>query len=94
MTRLLILVGLIALAVWWVVTRVRGGSRGERGGGSGRQGDGGAALGPASKSGGDAAAAPMVACAHCGVHLPRPDALADGEGRLYCGDEHRLAGPR
>jgi uncharacterized protein len=38
--------------------------------------------------------APMVACAHCGVHLPRPDACFDVEGRSYCGEPHRVAGPR
>ncbi len=44
----------------------------------------------------DSAAAPeaMVACAHCGVHLPQPDALRDAGGRPYCSDAHRLAGPR
>lgn len=36
----------------------------------------------------------MVACAHCGVHLPQPDAVADGAGRPYCSDAHRLSGPR
>jgi uncharacterized protein len=41
-----------------------------------------------------AAAAPMLACAHCGVHLPRDDAVLDAAGRGYCGDAHRLAGPR
>jgi len=35
----------------------------------------------------------MVACAHCGVHLPRSEALADG-ARLFCSAAHRLAGPR
>jgi uncharacterized protein len=35
----------------------------------------------------------MVACAHCGVHLPRDDALTDG-ALAYCGAAHRLAGPR
>jgi uncharacterized protein len=35
----------------------------------------------------------MVACAHCGVHLPRTEALA--QGRLhYCCAEHRSSGPR
>jgi uncharacterized protein len=38
--------------------------------------------------------APMLACAHCGVHLPRDDAVLDVAGRGYCGDAHRLAGPR
>lgn len=37
---------------------------------------------------------PMLTCAHCGVHLPREDAVLDAGGRAYCGDAHRLAGPR
>lgn len=40
------------------------------------------------------APASMLACAHCGVHLPQPDALFDAAGRPYCGEPHRLAGPR
>lgn len=36
----------------------------------------------------------MIACAHCGVHLPQTEAVVDAAGRLYCGDAHRLAGPR
>jgi uncharacterized protein len=32
----------------------------------------------------------MVACAHCGVHLPRGDAVA-GAQDLYCSEAHRLA---
>jgi uncharacterized protein len=36
----------------------------------------------------------MVACAHCGVHLPQAEALTDTSGRLYCGEAHRAAGPR
>jgi uncharacterized protein len=39
-------------------------------------------------------AATMVACAHCGVHLPQPEALFDAAGRPYCSDAHRVAGPR
>jgi uncharacterized protein len=34
----------------------------------------------------------MVACAHCGVHLPRGDAVADG-ALVYCSEAHRIAGP-
>jgi uncharacterized protein len=54
-------------------------------------------------AGGDAAApragrrrgaATMITCAHCGVHLPPTDAVADAVGRSYCSDAHRLAGPR
>lgn len=36
----------------------------------------------------------MLACAHCGVHLPQADVVADAAGRAYCSDAHRLAGPR
>ena len=33
----------------------------------------------------------LVACARCGVHLPRSEArLADG--KLYCGEEHARLG--
>lgn len=35
----------------------------------------------------------MVACAHCGLHLPQADAVADADGRLFCSAAHRLAGP-
>jgi uncharacterized protein len=38
--------------------------------------------------------APMVACAHCGLHLPQSDAPADAAGRYYCSEAHRAAGPR
>lgn len=37
---------------------------------------------------------PMLACAHCGVHLPQTEARMDVAGRPYCGDAHRLLGPR
>ncbi len=36
----------------------------------------------------------MLACAHCGVHLPQAEAKMDAAGRPYCGDPHRLLGPR
>lgn len=32
----------------------------------------------------------MVQCPVCSVHLPRTDALAGPDGRLYCCQEHRL----
>jgi uncharacterized protein len=38
------------------------------------------------------AAQTMVACAHCGVHLPRGEAVADGSF-AYCSEAHRVAGP-
>jgi uncharacterized protein len=36
---------------------------------------------------------PMVRCAHCGVHLPRGDALMLGE-QAFCCASHRDAGAR
>jgi len=39
-------------------------------------------------------AAPMLACAHCGLHVPVADAVLDAAGRPFCGEAHRLAGPR
>ena len=40
----------------------------------------------------DAAATPqpMLACAQCGVHLPRDEALP-GRGGVFCGEAHRAA---
>lgn len=35
----------------------------------------------------------MVACAHCGLHLPAADAVLDGS-RIYCSPAHRALGPR
>jgi uncharacterized protein len=45
---------------------------------------------PAAKAGPQA----MLACVHCGVHLPQADVVADAAGRPYCSEAHRLAGPR
>lgn len=36
----------------------------------------------------------LLACAHCGVQLPRAEALFDAAARPFCSDAHRLAGPR
>lgn len=35
----------------------------------------------------------MVACAHCGVHLPSSLAV-QAQGRVYCSAAHRDGGPR
>lgn len=34
----------------------------------------------------------MVPCAHCGVNVPRSEAL-EGAGRFFCSEEHRRIGP-
>lgn len=36
----------------------------------------------------------MLACTHCGVHLPAAEVVADATGRPFCSEAHRLAGPR
>ena len=41
----------------------------------------------------EAAAQAMLQCSHCGVHLPRAEALVDERG-AFCTEVHRLAGPR
>ena len=39
------------------------------------------------------APAAMVACAHCGLHLPVADAVREG-AHVYCSEAHRRLGPR
>jgi uncharacterized protein len=34
----------------------------------------------------------MVCCPVCSVHLPRGEAIAGPDGRLFCSQEHRLRG--
>jgi uncharacterized protein len=49
---------------------------------------------PAGRTGSAAKPAAMLACAHCGLHVPKAEAVLDAAGRAYCGEAHRLAGPR
>lgn len=49
---------------------------------------------PTATSAPDAAPQTMLACVHCGVHLPQADALFDVGGKPYCSEAHRLQGPR
>ena len=39
-------------------------------------------------------AAEMVACAHCGLHVPRQEALPGPGGAVFCTDAHRQASAR
>lgn len=50
----------------------------------------------ARKSAPGNAAVKMVACAHCGLHLPASEALPGGKGgnAVYCSAEHRTAQDR
>lgn len=38
------------------------------------------------------AVAKMVACAHCGVHIPESEAVHDGDSH-YCSEAHRTKTP-
>ena len=78
MLKYLILFVVVAIAIAW--------ARGAR-----RPTDRGAAAPRAAPV--PPAPAPMVACAHCGTHLPRGEALFDVGGHPYCGETHRRAGP-
>ena len=54
---------------------------------------GGRAAPPSSRPAKPDASAPpqqIIACAQCGMHLPRDEALP-GRGGVFCGDAHRSA---
>jgi uncharacterized protein len=36
---------------------------------------------------------PVLQCRHCGMHVPRSEAMVDARG-AFCSEAHRLAGPR
>lgn len=81
MTKYLLLLLVIVAAVWWIFGR--------------RQPPPGGApppdAGPANQA---SKPQSMLACVHCGLHLPQADALLDAEARPFCSEAHRLAGPR
>lgn len=88
MARVLIIAALVGLVAWWVMNWLRARDAADDAD-QAEQGARRRRRKPKARL-----AQPMVVCAHCGVHLPQADALADGAGRLFCGDEHRIAGPR
>lgn len=79
MSKLLIVVGVLAVAVWWFWGRR-----------SGRGQDDARRPPPVSPR----LPQTIQACAHCGVHVPEGEAVQDEAGRTYCGDAHRRLGPR
>lgn len=81
-----LLVLVVVVVGLWLLLRARGGDGDDDGGG----GDGPARRRRNPGRGPDA----IVACAHCGVHVPEAEATHDREGRAFCSDAHRLAGPR
>ena len=89
MMKYLLVLVVVVVAAWVMMGRSRGRGNADRTAGSKRNDS--AAADAAGASG---AVQPMVACSHCGLHLPRADAVADAQGRLFCDSAHRLAGPR
>lgn len=82
MLKLVLVLGAVLLLVWLLVGRSGGRAKDRR---SSKPTDG------TTRS----AARPegMVACAHCGVHLPASAALQH-QGRSFCNAAHRDSGPR
>ncbi len=88
MTRLLILVLIVVGVLWWLFGRKpadRDTAQKPPAGGS-APGSNGRGRPPAP--------AKIVACAHCGVHLPSSETVTNEAGQVFCGEAHRLAGPR
>ncbi len=84
MIKYLVMLAVVGLVIWWI-RRGRASDEGPRA--------------PPPKKGKaaprePAAPTPMLACAHCGVHLPEAEAVTDASGRPFCGEAHRLAGAR
>ena len=76
----------VGVGVWVWSARFRAGPR------KGRKGQGGSDVSsssPAAKHG----ARTMVACGHCGVHLPADEAVY-ADQQPYCGPAHLQAGLR
>ena len=84
MTRLIIII-VVVVAVIWLVRRAIAGPR-SRG------------AGPSAESGEQKGE--LVACAQCGVNLPKSEAYAasgvlpGAGGRFFCSEEHWRLGPR
>lgn len=81
MVKYLVLVLLVAALIWWARA-----SRRPRGGAGQSSTDG-------AKADARAQSPVMVECAHCGLHLPRTEALA-GPGGTFCSEAHRAAGAK
>lgn len=79
--KFLLLVVVIVAAVWWLKRAGRRVPPPPRPDATARDGQ------PARGAPG---AAEMVACAHCGLHVPRAEALP-GPGGSFCSDAHRRA---
>ncbi|TWG78767.1 uncharacterized protein L602_000900000710 [Cupriavidus gilardii J11] len=75
MARVFLLLAILLALFWWLGSRVRA-RRAEPG-----------PSGPARPASAPGAHESMVQCAHCGVHLPRSEAIAY-QGLHYCRRNH------
>ena len=93
MKYLLVLI-VVGVGLWMLAARLRKGAESRKGH---EQGADSPSSAPGQKSGAGAAdktvPRPIVACRHCGVHLPADEAVFDGPVP-YCGASHQQAGPR
>ncbi len=82
----IIVMAIVVLVFFWLLRRALTRRKPRGGAGSAKE--------PAS------AAPELVACAHCGVHLPKNEAFATPEagmpaaGRYFCTEEHLKLGAR
>ena len=93
MIKYLVLLAVVGAVIWWL-RRARPGDERQRPQARAANSKGKDDAASSASDSVDAKPALMLACAHCGVHLPQADALTDAAGRPFCGEAHRLAGPR
>ena len=85
MTKMLVLL-IVVLAFFWLLRRALGSRKPK--------------TGPPPQDTASQASPALVACAHCGVHLPQNEAIESTEGdtpaasRFFCTREHLRLGPR
>ena len=80
MLKILLVLLVVGIGVWSLVSRLRGPQR-----------DADSTVGGGKEPASNLPVA-MVACAHCGLHLPAADAVPEGV-LVYCSDAHRRLGP-
>lgn len=78
MARIVLLLGLVVLALFWAFGRRRGATGSDE-------------VPPESVK---RASEPrtMVRCAQCGLHLPQVEAVQDSAGHWFCSEAHRAQG--
>jgi uncharacterized protein len=87
LTRILIILGLIALALW-VLRKALGRPDADKAAGGS---DAKPASGAKKKK--DTPALDLIACSHCGLHLPRTEAIWRADQPFCCEDHARKSGP-